>query len=68
MESNIHCSSNMDDLRYMKKKLNPSGKSEVKMLSDFIPGQKNKEVPDCYYANGIVYLFYNDKHRSSSLF
>ena len=42
----------MDDLDYMKKKLNPSGMGEIKMLSDFIPGQKHKEVPDCYYAHG----------------
>lgn len=43
----------MDDLDYMKRKLNPSGTGEVRMLSDFIPGQKHKEVPDCYYAHGI---------------
>ena len=44
----------MDDLHYMKNKLNPSGKGEVRMLSDFIPNQKHKEVPDCYYAHGII--------------
>ena len=48
----------MDDLHYMKDKLNPSGKGEVRMLSDFIPNQKHKEVPDCYYAHGIFILFF----------
>ena len=50
----IRNSDNMDDLHYMKDKLNPSGKGEVRMLSDFIPNQKHKEVPDCYYAHGII--------------
>lgn len=40
----------MEDLEYMKKELNPNGKAQLKMLSDFIPGQKGKEVPDAYYA------------------
>lgn len=48
----------MDDLHYMKNKLNPSGKGEVRMLSDFIPNQKHKEVPDCYYAHGNFLLFF----------
>lgn len=47
----------MEDLEYMKRKLNPSGKGELKMLSDFIPGQKNKEVPDCYFANSITNVY-----------
>ena len=54
----IRNSDNMDDLHYMKDKLNPSGKGEVRMLSDFIPNQKHKEVPDCYYAHGIFILFF----------
>lgn len=48
----------MDDLHYMKNKLNPSGKGEVRMLSDFIPNQKHKEVPDCYYAHGNFLLIF----------
>ena len=54
----IRNSDNMDDLHYMKDKLNPSGKGEVRMLSDFIPNQKHKEVPDCYYAHGSFLFFF----------
>ena len=45
-------SSNMEDLRDMKKQLCPKGKAELYMLSHFIPGQEGKEVPDAYYARG----------------
>ena len=45
--------SNIEDLEYMKKELNPKGKGEIHMLSDYLPGQKGKEVPDAYYARGI---------------
>lgn len=45
-------SSNMEDLRDMKKQLCPRGKAELYMLSHFIPGQEGKEVPDAYYARG----------------
>ena len=48
-------SSNMEDLEYMKRDLNPNGKAELKMLSDFIPGSRGKEVPDAYYARGIFH-------------
>ena len=51
-------SSNMEDLEYMKKSLNPKGKAELKMLADFIPGQHGKEVPDAYYARGNIGLLY----------
>lgn len=49
----IRCSSNMEDLEYMKRSLNPKGKAELKMLADFIPEQHGKEVPDAYYARGL---------------
>ena len=45
-------SSNIEDLEYMKKDLNPKGKGEIHMLSDYLPNQKGKEVPDAYYAQG----------------
>ena len=37
----------------MKNSLNPNGKGQIKMLSDFLPGQEGREVPDAYYARGI---------------
>ncbi len=49
----VMISSNIEDLEYMKKELNPKGKGEIHMLSDYLPGQKGKEVPDAYYARGI---------------
>ena len=42
----------MEDLEYMKSRMNANGKGVIKMLSEFIPGQEGKEVPDAYYARG----------------
>lgn len=50
---NVRCRSNVEDLEYMKNSLNPNGKGQIKMLSDFLPGQEGREVPDAYYARGI---------------
>jgi len=52
-EGNVRCRSNVEDLEYMKNSLNPNGKGQIKMLSDFLPGQEGREVPDAYYARGI---------------
>lgn len=43
----------MEDLECMKKELNPNAKGEVHLLSEYLPEQKGKEVPDAYYARGI---------------
>ena len=50
-------SENMEELRYIKRKLCPKGKAELYMLSHFIPDQEGKEVPDAYYARSSIWWF-----------
>lgn len=51
----------------MKNSLNPNGKGEIRMLSDFLPGQKGREVPDAYYARGMAMIWSRLTRRSGCL-